>query len=161
MKDYIFGGLSLLLVGLLFFAGKPDYEPMASNLLTKTWALDTITNAANDTLLMPWTMQNRYTGALQITRTNISGTTNLAITVQTNVASTSSTDETWNTVLTSAGTGATAELSDAGRNLRATIPNNRGRHRHTVQFLPIKLAWQKDAELKRNRKTRIKAGRVL
>jgi hypothetical protein len=110
MKDYIFGGLSLLLVGLLFFAGKPDYEPMASNLLTKTWALDTITNAANDTLLMPWTMQNRYTGALQITRTNISGTTNLAITVQTNVASTSSTDETWNTVLTSAGTGATAEL---------------------------------------------------
>jgi hypothetical protein len=110
MKDYIFGGLSLLLVGLLFFAGKPDYEPMASNLLTKTWALDTITNAANDTLLMPWTMQNRYTGALQITRTNISGTTNLAITVQTNVASTSSTDATWITVLTSSGTGATAEL---------------------------------------------------
>ena len=110
MKNYIFGGLSLLLVGLLFFAGKPDYEPMASNLLTKTWALDTITNAANDTLLMPWTMQNRYTGALQITRTNISGTTNLAITVQTNIASTSSTDATWITVLTSSGTGATAEL---------------------------------------------------
>jgi hypothetical protein len=110
MKNYIFGGVALILVGLLFFAGKPDYEPMASNLLTKTWALDTITNAANDTLLMPWTMQNRYTGALQITRTNISGTTNLAITVQTNVASTSSTDATWITVLTSSGTGATAEL---------------------------------------------------
>lgn len=123
MRNYIFGACLLFLVGLLFFAGKPDYiadadaveiesaEAFApSKMLPYTWALDTIANAANDTLTVPWVLQSRYTGALQITRTNISGTTNLSVVIQTSVAPASSSDDTWVTVATSSGTGATAEL---------------------------------------------------
>lgn len=109
---YITAFLLLAAYLFLFFAGKPEaaqYAP-APSLLTKTWALDTISNAANDTLTLPWAMQSRYTGALQLTRTNISGTTNLAVSVQTSVASSSSVDPTWITVATSSGTGATNEL---------------------------------------------------
>ena len=102
---------------VLFFAGKPSTAqheeiaaPPPARLLAKTWALDTITNAANDTLVLPWSLQSRYTGALQITRTNISGTTNLAVSIQASVTSSSGTDATWVTVATTSATTATAEL---------------------------------------------------
>lgn len=113
MRKYITGAALLFIMGLLFFAGKPEHtaEPFATpNVLMKTWTLDTITNAANDTLTLPWTMQSRYTGALQITRTNISGTTNIAVSIQASVTSASSTDVTWVTVATTSATTATAEL---------------------------------------------------
>lgn len=84
--------------------------PPPARLLVKTWALDTITNAANDTLTLPWTLQSRYTGSLQITRTNISGTTNIAVSIQASVTSSSGTDATWVTVATTSATTATAEL---------------------------------------------------
>lgn len=102
---------------VLFFAGKPSTAqreemtaPPPARLLVKTWALDTITNAANDTLTLPWTLQSRYTGSLQITRTNISGTTNIAVSIQASVTSSSGTDATWVTVATTSATTATAEL---------------------------------------------------
>lgn len=113
MRNYIFLTLLLAFVGFLSFAGRPEgsAEAFASpNVLPKTWTLDTITNAANDTLTLPWTLQSRYTGALQITRTNISGTTNLSVVIQSSVTSASSSDATWVAVATSAGTGATAEV---------------------------------------------------
>lgn len=113
MKNYIFGACLLALVGLFSFAGKPEQKEMeyaAPNVLSKTWTLDTITNAANDTLTVPFTMQSRYTGALQITRTNISGTTNLAVSIQASVTNSTSTDVTWVTVATTSATTATAEL---------------------------------------------------
>lgn len=113
MRNYIAGAALLFLIGLLFFAGKPEDKAEAfatPNVLPKTWALDTITNAANDTLTLPWTMQSRYTGALQITRTSISGTANIAVSIQASVTSASSTDVTWVTVATTAATTATPEL---------------------------------------------------
>lgn len=112
MKNYIFIGSLLLLVGLLTFAGKPETAETyaAPNVLSKTWTLDTITNAANDTLTVPFTMQSRYTGALQITRTNISGTTNIAVSIQASVTNSTSTDVTWVTVATTSATTASNEL---------------------------------------------------
>lgn len=113
MRNYILLTLLLAFIGFLSFAGRPEggAEAFASpNVLPKTWTLDTITNAANDTLTLPWTLQSRYTGALQITRTNISGTTNLSVVIQSSVTSASSSDATWVAVATSAGTGATAEV---------------------------------------------------
>lgn len=118
MKKYILGTGMLFLVSLLFFAGKPEgannqateAELVTQKVLAKTWNLDTIANAANDTLDAPWSIQSRYTGALQITRTNISGTTNIAVSIQTSVTNSLSTDVTWVTVATTAATTATAEL---------------------------------------------------
>lgn len=123
MRNYIFGACLLFVVGLLSFAGKPDYLTNAdavevetgkafapAKLLSYTFTKDTITNAANDTLTVPWVLQSRYTGALQITRTSISGTANIAVSIQTSVTSSSSTDVTWVTVATTSATTATAEL---------------------------------------------------
>lgn len=112
MKNYIFIGSLLLLVGILTFAGKPETAETyaAPNVLSKTWTLDTITNAANDTLTVPFTMQSRYTGALQITRTNISGTTNIAVSIQASVVNSTSTHTEWITVATTSATTATNEL---------------------------------------------------
>lgn len=115
MRNYILGAFVFLAIGLFLFAGKPEAGKRAEqfaapSVLSKTWTLDTIANAANDTLTVPYTLQSRYTGALQITRTNISGTTNLAVLVQASVTSATSTDVTWVTVATTAATTATAEL---------------------------------------------------
>jgi len=49
-----------------------------------TWTKDTITDAANDTLYLPTSPRMRpvysnFTGCVSVTRTNISGTTNLAV----------------------------------------------------------------------------------
>lgn len=115
MRNYILGAFLLFCIGALSFAGKPEAVDSAnfappSALLTKTWAKDTITNAANDTLTLPWVLQSRYTGALQITRTSISGTINLSVVIQASVTGASSADVTWVTVATSAGTGATNEI---------------------------------------------------
>lgn len=115
MRNYILGAFLLFCIGALSFAGKPEavdstnFAPVPS-LLSKTWAKDTITNAANDTLTLPWTLQSRYTGALQITRTSISGTINLSVVIQASVTGASSADVTWVTVATSSGTGATNEI---------------------------------------------------
>lgn len=114
MRNYILGAFLLFCIGALSFAGKPEAVDSAnfaapSALLAKTWAKDTITNAANDTLTLPWVLQSRYTGALQITRTSISGTINLSVVIQASVTGASSADVTWVTVATSAGTGATNE----------------------------------------------------
>lgn len=87
-----------------------EFLAPAPNILAYTWDLDTITNAANDTLVLPWSIQSRYTGALQVTRTNISGTTALAVSLQASVTNSSSTDVTWVQVAATSGTGATAEL---------------------------------------------------
>ncbi len=113
MRNYIFLAGILLLVGFLTFAGKPESKAefaAAPNVLSKTWDLDTIANAANDTLTVPFTMQSRYTGALMITRTNISGTTNLAVSIQSTVVNSTNTHTEWVTVGTTSATTATAEL---------------------------------------------------
>lgn len=112
--------LCMMAAMLVFFAGKPanttkeetksEQYVFPAKILAKTYSLDTITNAANDTIVLPWTFQSRYTGALQITRTNISGTTNLAVSIQASVTSSSGTDATWVTVATTSATTATAEL---------------------------------------------------
>jgi hypothetical protein len=106
----------LALVGLVTFAGKPEKaerESLAApapKLLQYTWTLDTLSNANNDTITVPWVIQSRYTGALQITRTSISGTANVAVSIQASVTNSSSTDVTWVTVATTTATTATAEL---------------------------------------------------
>jgi len=107
-----------------------DYGGLTSNLLYRTFTKDTITNAANDTLLIgPTTttyydLQSRYVCGVYLTRTNISGTTALTVTIQANGLSSSGTGD-WSTVATSAATTATNEqLAVAecyGRRLRVII----------------------------------------
>ena len=81
-----------------------------AGLLSYSYTLDTLTNANNDTLALPYTLQSRYTQAFQITRTSISGTANIAVTVQMSTTTSSTTDAIWVTVLTSAATTATPEV---------------------------------------------------
>lgn len=119
MRKYIFGFLALFCVGALFLNFKPTDAPQTVSeaeyfapptTLPYTWSLDTISNANNDTLDLPWVLQSRYTQAYQITRTSISGTANVAVSIQANVAYRDSTDPVWVTVATTSGTGATNEL---------------------------------------------------
>lgn len=58
-----------------------DYD-RAGTYYAYTWTKDTITDAANDTLYLPSNMRpvlSNFTGCVSVTRTNISGTTNLAV----------------------------------------------------------------------------------
>jgi len=121
MRKYLFLFAGLLIVGALSLMNfKPaesstNAEQSAnfatgSSLLSYSWTLDTISNALNDTLNLPYTLQSRYTQAFQFTRTSISGTANIAVTVQMSVTTSNTTDPNWITVLTSAGTGATSEV---------------------------------------------------
>lgn len=61
-------------------------EPLASNTFYEyTYTKDTIANAANDTLYLPSNMRpvlSNYQITYAVTRTNISGTTNLAVKVE-------------------------------------------------------------------------------
>ena len=49
-------------------------EPMATKSLYKTYTLDTLANAANDTLAVPWILESQYQYCFQFKVTNISGT---------------------------------------------------------------------------------------
>lgn len=62
-------------------------EPMAEKSLYKTYTLDTLANAANDTLAVPWTLSSQYQYCFQFKITNISGTSAIkAYLEQTNYA---------------------------------------------------------------------------
>lgn len=86
---------------VVFDAGtvKPYYH--------KEYSLDTLTNAANDTLTLPVTLLSPFEGVFQIVRTSISGTANVALKVEQSNTLTGNTD--WVSVSTGSGTGATTE----------------------------------------------------
>lgn len=149
MKNKILFGLFLTAVfatiGLSFKASAPDqikvvnfgenetavYAGTMPIYYEKTYAKDTISNALNDTLYLPSNMRPVLSDFLQnwaITRTNISGTTNVAVKVeQTNYAYSGTTPPTagWvtatNNVGTSAATAATTATTEA-----ISIPNSYG-----------------------------------
>lgn len=78
-------------------------------LYVKDWVLDTILNAAKDTLLLPATdVQSNYEWSYHITRTSISGTANVAVSVQASGVRTGNND--WTQVAITSGTGATNEI---------------------------------------------------
>lgn len=84
-------------------------EPMASpSLYTKDFSLDTITNAANDTLALGANILSNYEWSYHIIRTNISGTTNIAVAIQASGNTSGDTD--WVTVATTSATTATNEI---------------------------------------------------
>lgn len=84
-------------------------EPMAApSLYTKDFPLDTITNAANDTLELGANILSNYEWSYHIIRTNISGTTNIAVAIQASGNTSGNTD--WVTVATTSATTATNEI---------------------------------------------------
>ncbi len=84
-----------------------DYNSSVKPYWHRPYSLDTITNAANDTILLPVALYSAFEGVFQVVRTSISGTPNVAIKVeQSNIAS-GNTD--WVSVATGSGTGATTE----------------------------------------------------
>lgn len=84
-------------------------EPMATpSIYTKDFTIDTIANAANDTLALGANIVSNYEWSYHIIRTNISGTTNIAVTVQASGNTTGDTD--WVTVATTSATTATNEI---------------------------------------------------
>lgn len=82
-----------------------EYAP--STYFYKAYSLDTLANAANDTLTLSEKLLSNYEGVFQVVRTNISGTTNVALKVEQAVITSGNTD--WVSVATGAGTGATTE----------------------------------------------------
>ena len=84
-----------------------------------TYTKDTIANAANDTLYLPSRLRpvlNDYQVSVSVTRTNISGTTNLAVKVEgSNYAYSGSTPPTagWAATLNSANAAAAAAATTA------------------------------------------------
>lgn len=124
MKHYIFFALmALFVVGLavswkapapneapgIVYVGEDgtQYEPNASNIVRYTFALDTISNANNDTLSFPYNVFSSYSSLYQITRTNISGTTNVSVALQQSAVTSGNSD--WVTVATTSGTSSTNE----------------------------------------------------
>lgn len=86
--------------------GVTAYEPTLSKNIRFQFDLDTITNAANDTLSVPYNLFSEFSGTFNIVRTNISGTTNIAVTLQSS-AVTSGSD--WCDVASTSATTATPE----------------------------------------------------
>jgi hypothetical protein len=83
--------------------------PSAPRLYSYEFSLDTITNAANDTLALPATdVQSNYEWAYFITRTSISGTANIAVAVQASGVRSGNTD--WTQVGVTSATTATNEV---------------------------------------------------
>lgn len=80
----------------------------APQFFTKKWSLDTIANAANDTLALGSNILSNYEWSYHITRTSISGTANIAVTVQASGLTTGNDD--WVTVATTSATTATNEI---------------------------------------------------
>lgn len=84
-----------------------------------TYALDTIANAANDTLQLPLALRPLASDFLityTITRTNISGTTNLAVKVETTnwaYSGTTAPTQGWVAALNSAGSAAATAATTA------------------------------------------------
>lgn len=83
--------------------------PNPPRLYSYEFTLDTITNAANDTLTLPAAdVQSNYEWAYFITRTSISGTANIAVSVQASGVRSGSTD--WTQVGVTSATTATNEI---------------------------------------------------
>jgi len=84
-------------------------DPNPPKFYTREWVLDTILNAAKDTLLLPAVdVQSNYEWSYHIVRTSISGTANVAVSVQASGVRTGNND--WTQVAITAGTGATNEI---------------------------------------------------
>jgi len=135
MKKYIFGALFACLIAAIAYKPvtkieKPEmmYEADAlgetffapsGSFYERLYALDTITNAANDTLYLPSNMRPLFSDfqmALNVTRTNISGTTSLAVKVEeTNYPYVSTTPPTagWSATLNSANAAAATVATTA------------------------------------------------
>ncbi len=83
-KNWLFAGFVLALGLLAMFSfKKEDFAP--NQYYEYTYTKDTITNAANDTLYLPSTFRPQLSDfqmCVSVTRTNISGTTNLAVKVE-------------------------------------------------------------------------------
>lgn len=80
---------AILFVVMAFFTSsfdRSESEPTAlASFYEYTYTKDTIANAANDTLYLPSTMRpvtSNFQICYDVTRTNISGTTNLAVKVE-------------------------------------------------------------------------------
>lgn len=83
--------------------------PSAPRLYTYEFTLDTLSNANNDTLLLPATdVQSNYEWAYFITRTSISGTANIAVAVQASGVRSGNAD--WTQVGVTSATTATNEI---------------------------------------------------
>lgn len=83
--------------------------PAPPRLFTYEFPLDTISNAANDTLLLPATdVQSNYEWAYFVTRTSISGTANIAVSVQASGLRSGNID--WTQVGITSATTATNEI---------------------------------------------------
>lgn len=121
MRNYIFYSALLLLVGFMSFnwksaaekrgleytgQGAEVYEDFAGGVTRYTFTADTITDTENDTLTLPYNVFSSYSSLYQFTRTNLSGTTDVTVTVEQS-ALVSGSD--WVVVATSSGSGATNE----------------------------------------------------
>jgi hypothetical protein len=125
--SFFIGALMALAIGMAYAFDKPempqtldmevyktdngaevvDYAASVKPYWHRPYSLDTITNAANDTILLPVALYSAFEGVFQVVRTSISGTANIALKVeQSNIAS-GNTD--WVSVATGSGTGATTE----------------------------------------------------
>lgn len=83
--------------------------PNPPRLYSYEFTLDTISNAANDTLSLPATdVQSNYEWSYFITRTSISGTANIAVAIQASGVRSGSTD--WTQVGVTSATTATNEI---------------------------------------------------
>jgi len=105
-------------IGLLSFAVATEAKAQRT-LYEYSYTLDTIANAANDTLYLPSTMRpvlSNFLMLVSVTRTNISGTTNIAVKVEESAFRyTGSTPPTegWAATLNSEGTAAATAATTA------------------------------------------------
>jgi hypothetical protein len=107
MKKHIFAVLACLVLAV---------SAQAQNPLYYLWSLDTLTNTGSDTIYLSSAgthataldIQSVYAGRWTVKRTNISGTTNIALKVESTPVRTGTTTL-WASVATGAGTGATLE----------------------------------------------------
>lgn len=100
-------------------ASDGGYFDAVGSIYEKTYTKDTITDAANDTLYLPSSMRpvvSNFIQGISITRTNISGTTNLAVKVEESTYRYSGTTPPtagWVTALNSAGSSAATAATTA------------------------------------------------
>jgi len=114
MKKHIFAVLACLFVTVSAMGQKLLYQP---------YAVDTITNTESDTIYVNSAgasggygtqatavdFQNIWAGKWLVTRTQLSGTTNVALKVESTPIGGTSTTTAWAQEVAGAGTGATAE----------------------------------------------------
>jgi hypothetical protein len=102
-----------------------EFNASAGVIHTYAWPLDTLANATKDTLTFPgsWLLLSNFATSYHVTRTNISGTTNVKVYVQASGLRTGATD--WATIDSTSSTGATTAV--------IMLPNTYGqRHRIIV-----------------------------